>query len=240
MGVIIGILVSKYDDDKVGRWLGIILGTVLNTELGNCEGLSLYSALVPILVFALGGWCMTTGDGTKIVSHYWCPCYVWIFSRCIIFGNQTRMFLICLSFHLVPGPSRFNNNKIYLNKIPRVWLLLPKSAQTAVPVKHFIQPTPQLMQYPMWLGVPQQMWKNYVPHKSGTHAEGWMCWCPKWFFKGLHPKLVSPFLNASRWMKTIHAGKTQTLIWSISNIPGEQQGCGHGGHFLFCWMPCNE
>ena len=40
--VIIGISASKYDGDKVDCWLGRIIVTVLNTELGNCEVLSLY------------------------------------------------------------------------------------------------------------------------------------------------------------------------------------------------------
>ena len=31
-------------------------------------------------------------------------------------------------------------------------------------------------------------------------------------FKGLHPKIMSPLLNASRKMKKMHAVKTQTMI----------------------------
>ena len=40
-------------------------------------------------------------------------------------------------------------------------------------------------------------------------------------FKGLRPKIVSPLLNASCWMKTMHACKTKILICRISNAPGE-------------------
>ena len=40
--LIIGILVGKPDDDKLVWLLVIILGIILNTELGNCESFSLY------------------------------------------------------------------------------------------------------------------------------------------------------------------------------------------------------
>ena len=40
--VIIGISVGKPDGDTLVCWIVIILGTVLNKELGNCEGFSLY------------------------------------------------------------------------------------------------------------------------------------------------------------------------------------------------------
>ena len=46
---------GKEDDDKVGYLLVIILVTVPNIELGNCEGFSLYLSLSPTLVCALGG-----------------------------------------------------------------------------------------------------------------------------------------------------------------------------------------
>ena len=58
---IIGISVGKTDSDKVGCWLGRILGTVLNTEVGNCE--FCHCIEHTILVCALGSWCMPTGDG---------------------------------------------------------------------------------------------------------------------------------------------------------------------------------
>ena len=40
--IIIGVSVGILDGDKVGCQLGRILETVLRTELGNCEGFSLY------------------------------------------------------------------------------------------------------------------------------------------------------------------------------------------------------
>ena len=55
LGEIIAISVVKPDGDKVGYLFGRIIRTVLNTDLGNCEGFSLYLALGPILVYALGG-----------------------------------------------------------------------------------------------------------------------------------------------------------------------------------------
>ena len=51
-----------------------------------------------------------------------------------------------------------------------------------------------------------------VRQKSVTFAEWWLCWCPKRIFKGLQPKMVSPFLSASRRMKTMHARKSQMVI----------------------------
>ena len=42
LGLIIGISVGKPDGDKLFFWIGILLGALLNTELGNCEGFSLY------------------------------------------------------------------------------------------------------------------------------------------------------------------------------------------------------
>ena len=64
LDVIIDISVGKPDGDKVGCWLGRIIGSLINTELGNCEGFSLYWSIGPIRVCALGGWCMLTGDRT--------------------------------------------------------------------------------------------------------------------------------------------------------------------------------
>ena len=43
------------DGDKVGYLVGRILVTVLNTELGNCVGFSLFSELVRIRVCTLRG-----------------------------------------------------------------------------------------------------------------------------------------------------------------------------------------
>ena len=69
--------------------------------------------------------------------------------------------------------------------------------------------------------------------------------------KKLHPKLLSPLLNASCWMKNMQKRKNQTVIWRISNAPGGQWGSerqrqvsertrhGHGMNFLSCWVPCN-
>ena len=54
LGVINGILVGKPVCDKVGCSIGRILGTVLKTEIGNCEGLSLYLSIGPIFLCALG------------------------------------------------------------------------------------------------------------------------------------------------------------------------------------------
>ena len=71
-------------------------------------------------------------------------------------------------------------------------------------------------------------------------------------FKVLHLKIVLPFLNASRQMKIMHAHKNQTVIWKISNAPGEQRGSGsqlrvseithrgNGVNSLWCWVPCNK
>ena len=44
MGGIIGISVGKTDVDKVCYLIVIIIGTILNTELVNCKGFSLYLA----------------------------------------------------------------------------------------------------------------------------------------------------------------------------------------------------
>ena len=87
------------------------------------------------------------------------------------------------------------------------------------------------MQYYMYLVLPQRLCKYSVYHKSETCAKWLLCWCPKWIFKGLHMKIVSPLLNASRWMKTMHPRKNQMVIWRISNAPGEQQGSGS-----HCWL----
>ena len=64
MGVIVEISVGKPDGNKVECWLGRILGNVINKDIGNCEGFSMYQALGPILVCELGGWYMPTGNGT--------------------------------------------------------------------------------------------------------------------------------------------------------------------------------
>ena len=42
LGVLIGISVCKSDGDRVGCLLGRIIVTVINTELDNYEGFSLY------------------------------------------------------------------------------------------------------------------------------------------------------------------------------------------------------
>ena len=42
LGVIIGTSLGKTDGDKLDCWIERILGTVINTELGNCEFFSLY------------------------------------------------------------------------------------------------------------------------------------------------------------------------------------------------------
>ena len=47
------------DGDRVGCRLGRILGTIINTELGNCEGFSLYLASTN---------CMSTGG---LMHAYW-------------------------------------------------------------------------------------------------------------------------------------------------------------------------
>ena len=113
-----------------------------------------------------------------------------------------------------------------LYNIPRVCIVSKNSSQTTVPVKQFTQPISQHMQSPLYLGLPQLWWKDSFRQKSGTRSEWWMCWCPRWIFKSLHPKIVSPFLNAILRMKTMHGHKTQTVIWSISDVPGGQRGSG--------------
>ena len=96
MGVIIGVSVGKPDGDKIGCWNRIILVTVLNTELGNRGGFSLYWALVPILVYKLGGWYMPNGDGTEMISHYWCLCFSVYFSA--VSRLVTRQECVCCAF----------------------------------------------------------------------------------------------------------------------------------------------
>ena len=149
LGVNIVISVCTTDGYKVGCWFGRIFLTVLNTELGDCECLSLYWSLVPILVCVLGGWCMHNGDGTEMSSHYLCRCCVWIFPRCITFANQTIICLMCFSFLMIPWPSWFNNNKMSLYNIICVWIVPPNIAQTDVTVNHFTQPASQHIQSPM-------------------------------------------------------------------------------------------
>ena len=112
LGIIIGISVVKRYSDKLGCWIGIILVTLLNIEVGNCEVLSMYWALGTILLCSLGGWYMSTRDGTEVVSHYVCPCCVWIFLFCITFGKQTRIFLVCLFLNFFPWPSWLNENNM--------------------------------------------------------------------------------------------------------------------------------
>ena len=159
IGVIIGISVVEPDGDKVGRWLRRILGTVLNIELGNFEGFSLYWSLNPIPVCALVGWCITNGYGTEMIINYWCPYCVWIFFCCVMFGNQTRICLILLSFLLVFWPSWLNNNKIPLYNIPCVCIVPSNSTQTSIPVNHYPQPISKCMQSPLLLGLLQQWQK---------------------------------------------------------------------------------
>ena len=79
-----------------------------------------------------------------------------------------------------------------------------------------------------------------------------MCWCTKLFLKGLHPKIVSPFLKDSHRIKTMYAHKTQTVIGRILNAVGEHlvsgRQCqvgdsthrGRGVNVILCWVPCNE
>ena len=179
LGAIIEISVGKPDSDKVAFWIGRIIGTVLNTELCNCEGFPLYWALIPKRVCALRGLCMPTWDWTEMVSHYWCPCCVWLFSRCIVFGNQTIFFLIWLSFILVPWPLCFNNNNTPLYNITCMWIVPPKIGQTDVLINHSPHPISQSMQYSLNLGLLIRLWKYYFYHKIRTRAEWWLCWCLK-------------------------------------------------------------
>ena len=123
MGVFIGISVGKLDGDKVGFWLGRLLGTLWNTELGNWEVFSLYLSLSPIIVCELGGWFMPSGYGNEMVSHYWCPCCVWIFFRRITFGKQTIVCLVWLRSMLVPWPPWLNINTTPIYIILRDYLV---------------------------------------------------------------------------------------------------------------------
>ena len=174
----------------------------------------------------MGGWLITTGYGTEMVIHYWCPCCIHIFCCCITFGNQMGNFQTCLYFLLVPWPLWLNKNNMSLYNIHCVWIVSPNISHTDVPVNHFPQKISQRIQSPLYLGLPRRWCKYPVRHKSGTRVEWWLCWCQKWILKGLQQKIVLLLLNSSHRMKMMHARKTKTVTWMISNASVEQWGSG--------------
>ena len=48
---------------------------------------------------------------------------------------------------------------------------------------------------------PRRWWNCYFCHKSGACTEWCLCQCPKWVFKGLHPRILLPLI---RWKLCMH------------------------------------